>query len=81
MRTHEAKLVIHLGNQRLATSILKSLEADNKQEPTKTRIKGYHKGGDLCITISTSENPATLLATLDDLLVCIQAAEKSLRTL
>ncbi|WP_455367454.1 KEOPS complex subunit Pcc1 [[Eubacterium] cellulosolvens] len=81
MSTHDVKLVIHLGNQRLAASILKSLEADNKQEAPETRIKGYHRGGDLCITISTSENPTTLLATLDDLLVCIQAAEKTLRTL
>lgn len=81
MRPHSAKLILRIGDPKLADSLLKALEPDNKDAPPGVMIKGMRRGGNLLFKVSSRGPPARLLATLDDLFICVQTAEKSLKAL
>jgi len=79
MKSAEAKLTVRLGDPKVAAAALKALEPDNKQAPADLRIRGAQRGGDVTFRISAEDTPARLLSTLDDLIVCLQVAERSLK--
>jgi hypothetical protein len=62
----------------IARSIMEAISPDNIQSPEGVVIETRVKDSELHITISCVGGIKSLIATLDDLLSCIQAAERAL---
>lgn len=62
-----------------AASIREATTPDNQETPPGTTIHTTTEGATLHITVTSKTGMATLIATVDDLLSCIQAAEKALQ--
>jgi hypothetical protein len=58
--------------------ILKAISPDNYDAPKGVEVKAKVEDFTLKLTISCSKGVGSLLATVDDLLSCIQAAVKAL---
>ncbi len=61
-----------------AASIREATAPDNQEAPPGVTIDSTLRNATLHITV-TATGMATLIATVDDLLSCIQAAEKALK--
>lgn len=61
-----------------AKSIMDAVSPDNLDTPEGIEIDVQVEGGDLKISISCSREIGSLLSTVDDLLSCIQAAERAI---
>ncbi len=61
-----------------AASIREATAPDNREAPPGVIIHSTTEGATIHITV-TAPGMATLIATVDDLLSCIQAAEKALQ--
>lgn len=61
---------------KMASSVLKAVAPDNKDAPADTSIEMRADGSALLILITSEADLPSFLRTLDDLLLCIQAAEK-----
>ena len=61
-----------------AASIREATAPDNQEAPPGVTIDSTLRNATLHITV-TATGMATLIATVDDLLSCIQAAEKALQ--
>ena len=61
-----------------AASIREATAPDNQEAPPGVTIDSILRNSTLRITV-TATGMATLIATVDDLLSCIQAAEKALQ--
>ena len=59
----------------VARSIGAALKADNRVAPKPLRIRSQVKGERVVSTISGAQDIASLLATVDDLLVCLIAVD------
>ena len=55
-----------------------AVSPDNLDTPEGIEIDVQVEGGDLKISISCSREIGSLLSTVDDLLSCIQAAERAI---
>lgn len=75
---HEAELRIQFKDPSRAVAILKALEPDNKTAPEGLSIEGSVLDSTLVIRVKTSLGVGTLLNTLNDLITCISAADKSI---
>ena len=73
-----ATITIPYKDPETATSIREATTPDNQGSPPGVTIHTTTKGATLHITV-TSTGMATLIATVDDLLSCIQAAERALQ--
>lgn len=62
-----------------AASIREATTPDNQGTPRGVTIKSTLHNATLHITVTATTGMATLIATVDDLLSCIQAAEKALQ--
>ncbi len=62
-----------------ATSICEATTPDNQEAPPGVTIGSTLRNATLHITVTSTAGMATLIATVDDLLSCIQAAEKALK--
>jgi hypothetical protein len=62
-----------------AASIWEATGPDNQETPPGVTIHTTTEGATLHITLLSTTGMATLIATIDDLLSCIQAAEKALQ--
>ena len=65
-------------NPETAASIREATAPDNQEAPPGVTIDSTLRNATLHITV-TATGMATLIATVDDLLSCIQAAEKALK--
>ena len=74
----DASLSFRYSHKPLVLSLLHSLEPDNNETSKKLNIRSYHMGETIFFKIDNIKSPAQLLATIDDLLICLQAGEKSL---
>jgi tRNA threonylcarbamoyladenosine modification (KEOPS) complex Pcc1 subunit len=63
-----------------AKAIAKAVSPDNLSAPPGLRIRSFVEGSKVVTEIKCEKTFGTLLATVDDLLSCIQAAEKALRS-
>jgi len=79
--TVEAKLGLKFRDENTARSILEAVSPDNVQVPEGIDIKTHLKENILKIEISCSKGIGSLILTLDDLLSCIRAAEKTINQL
>ncbi len=64
-------------SQRIAISILKAVSPDNKGAPGDTKIEMRAEGNSLLVKIVSDAALPSFLRTVDDLLLCLQAAEKA----
>ena len=62
-----------------AASIREATDPDNQGTPSGVTIHTTTEGATLHITVTATTGMASLIATVDDLLSCIQAAEKALQ--
>ncbi|MEM3017623.1 MAG: KEOPS complex subunit Pcc1 [Candidatus Bathyarchaeia archaeon] len=62
----------------VARSLVKSMEPDNLSAPPSVRIRAAIRGGHVVTCMECSKGLETLIATVDDLLVCLDAAYKTL---
>ncbi len=62
-----------------AESIREATAPDNQEAPPGVTIDSTLRNATLHITVTSTAGMATLIATVDDLLSCIQAAEKALQ--
>lgn len=74
----EATVTIQYVDQRTAEAVLKAIEPDNMKTPEGVEIEALAAGGVVTINVECSRGIGSLVATLDDLLSCIQAAEAAL---
>ncbi|MBN2335639.1 hypothetical protein JXL21_08770 [Candidatus Bathyarchaeota archaeon] len=74
-------ITIEYRDQRAADAILKAIEPDNLGVPEGIRIEARAIEGVVTITVDSGRGVGSLVATLDDLLSCIQAAEKAIEEL
>ena len=77
----EANLELKFRNEKTARSILEAVSPDNIQAPEGIMVKTLLNDNILKIEITCSRGIGSLILTLDDLLSCIQAAEKTINLL
>ena len=77
----EANLELKFKDEDTAQSIMDAVSPDNVQVPEGININMELQENVLSIKISCSKGIGSMIATLDDLLSCIQAAEKTLMQL
>lgn len=77
------KLVIEkkLLSKEIARAIKEAIHPDNKEAPTNTEIELELLESSLIIKINSTADVPSFLRTIDDLLVCINAAERALNEL
>lgn len=63
------------GDNGLAKKVLKALQPDNRDVPANTTISMNVAGGSLHIEVKSTGDLPSFLRTIDDLLLCLQAAE------
>ena len=73
----KATISIKTSSPRISRSLSKSMVPDNLSAPPSTRIDTRTRGG-IVISAVCSKSLETLIATIDDLLVCMDAAYKTL---
>ncbi|MCK4399562.1 hypothetical protein KAV46_01145 [Candidatus Bathyarchaeota archaeon] len=77
----EATVTIQYRDRRTAEAILRAIEPDNLTTPEGVKIEAEARGGVVTIKVECRRGIGSLVATLDDLLSCIQAAEKAIEEL
>ena len=75
------KITIRYADQRTAEAILRAVEPDNLTVPDGIEIEAEAVGGLVTINVDCRRGIGSLVATLDDLLSCIQAAEAAISEL
>ena len=73
-----ARITTYHADPSVARSIESSLKADNKAAPAPLRISSRVNGARLISTITGAEDIGSLLTTIDDLLLCLIAADSAL---
>ncbi|MDI9608919.1 MAG: KEOPS complex subunit Pcc1 [Candidatus Verstraetearchaeota archaeon] len=64
-----------------AETVMQAVLPDNKGTPADTEIEISASGGKLIIRIASSGDLQSFLRTVDDLLFCIQTAERAIASL
>jgi cobalamin biosynthesis protein CbiD len=77
----EATVTIEYRDQRTAEAILRAIEPDNLQVPDGIEIEAEAVDGVLNVRVNCGLGIGSLVATLDDLLSCVQAAERAIEEL
>lgn len=77
----EATVTIQYRDRRTAEAILRAIEPDNLTTPEGVKIEAEARQGVATIKVECRRGIGSLVATLDDLLSCIQAAEKAIEEL
>jgi len=77
----EATVTIEYRDQRTAEAILTAIEPDNRQVPDGIEIEAEAVDGALIVRVDCVRGIGSLVASLDDLLSCVQAAERAIEEL
>ncbi|MEJ5292331.1 MAG: KEOPS complex subunit Pcc1 [Candidatus Methanosuratincola sp.] len=64
-----------------AETVMRAVSPDNKGAPAGTEIEISTSGGKLIIRVASSSDLQSFLRTVDDLLFCIQTAERAIASL
>ncbi len=73
-----AAIDIHYEDPEEARFIQEAISPDNLQAPEGVTVEADVMGSSLRVKVSCYKGVGSLLATVDDLLSCIQAAEKAI---
>lgn len=78
--THEASAAIdiHYEDPKKALFIQEAISPDNLQAPEGVTVEADVMGSTLRVKVSCDKGVGSLIATVDDLLSCVQAAEKAI---
>jgi len=63
-----------------AEHVIRALLPDNREVPADTKIAMHAEGSTLIVEVSSNGDLPSFLRTVDDLLLCLQAAEGALRS-
>jgi hypothetical protein len=74
----EATLTLEYDDAETAQAIAKAVSPDNLEVPAGLSVKTACKGNLVVSEIALEGKMATFIATVDDLLACVSAAEKAL---
>jgi hypothetical protein len=74
----KTKICCVYSDEKISDAIAKSLEPDNLKLPRGLRVKTKTSGKVVVSAVELDGKIETLLATLDDLLACVQTAENML---
>lgn len=77
----EAELRLVYSTQLEASAIAKALSPDNYNVPAGLSVKTLSSGRQLSASVQCEKPLETLIATLDDLLACVSAAERAFKTI
>jgi len=77
----EATVTVQYVDQRTAEAILTAVEPDNRQVPDGIEIEAEAVDGVLTVRVDCVRGIGSLVASLDDLLSCVQAAERAIEEL
>jgi len=70
--------VVSYGDPRKARAIAGAISPDNLKVPRGLSVKTTFKGRNVLTEIACEKGLQTLISTIDDALMCMQAAEKAL---
>jgi hypothetical protein len=73
-----AEIEIAYGDPEMVRSVLEAISPDNLHAPRGVTIEAMAKDSILKISISCGRGVGSLIATVDDLLSCVQAAERAI---
>ena len=76
----EAEIKLEYAN-RIAEHVLKAITPDNLKVPPGLRIEAFTENETLIVRIKCERGIESLLATVNDLLACIQAVERAFKAL
>jgi len=76
--TSTTVITIKYSDEKTAKAILGAISPDNMNLPNGMHITACTKRNTVELEIQTNRSIGSLVSTLDDLLSCIQAAEKAL---
>lgn len=74
-----ATFKIRYGDERTAHAVQAAVSPDNFQAPRGIVVEAEAAGPELRLSVASSSGMGSLIATVDDLLSCVQAAERALR--
>ena len=75
----KAEVTLEMRNEKLVRAVAESISPDNRNVPEGLKVKTSAKGRRVISIVECNKRFETFLATLDDLLSCMQAAEKTLK--
>ncbi len=78
MTFFSVEILVELENSKFASTLSKALEPDNKKVPPHVKVKVENIENILKIESNVEGRLESLQATLDDLVICFQAAYQSL---
>ena len=74
-----ATISIRYGDADTARSILEAISPDNLRVPPGVSVEAGAEGRALRVSVSCSRGVGSLISTVDDLLSCVQAAERAIK--
>jgi hypothetical protein len=76
----EASATIRIGYMDVGTAhhVLEAISPDNYDAPRGVKIEAEFEGTSLRLSVSCARGVGSLLETVDDILSCVQAAERAL---
>jgi tRNA threonylcarbamoyladenosine modification (KEOPS) complex Pcc1 subunit len=74
----DTKIEIAYEDEKTARAIQRAITPDNIGAPDGMHIMAYVENNKLMIEVMSDRSIGSLVSTLDDLLSCVQAAEKAL---
>jgi len=77
----EAELKLAYPDERIAKAVYDAIRPDNVFLPRGLEIEGAVRASSIELKIVCRKSLESLQATLDDLLACVQAAERALKAL
>jgi hypothetical protein len=77
----EAHLRFKYHDEKIAEAVSKAIRPDNLKTPDFMIINTFYVGDNVIIKILYSKRIETLLATVDDLLLCVNAIEECIEVM
>ena len=77
--SYEARIRFSYDDEALARAVHEAVEPDNRPLPEGLSVRGWVEGKHVIFEVSCSKSLGSFWATIDDLLACVQTAEKALR--
>ena len=71
-------LTIDYGDERVASAVAEAVSPDNFEAPEDIRIESVARGGHVLAVIEGTSSLERVVSTIEDLLSCIQAAERAI---
>ena len=77
----KAEVPVEMETKRLSNAVAESISPDNQKVPEGLTVKTLAHGRRVISKVECNKSFETFLATLDDLLSCMQTAQKTLRAI